>query len=425
MLNQLTKLMFAGFMASNVALAKADNTPDWQTQTLSGDWGGARPSLYNEGINLEFLHKSDVISNASGGIKRGTRWLGHTEAKANIDLEKLWGWGGMTANIHFHSNLGSKLNSNYVGSFMGMDNIEVATNTAQFYNAWVQKTLFDERLSVLAGLYAMDSEFYGTETSGVFLHPSFGMSAEIGQTGKNGPPIFPVGSFGVRIKYFSSERTGYIQAALLDGVPGDPSNPHGAHIQFNQGDGTLAIVEAGYVPLTPKKHADNAFDKMAIGMWRYTSHFDDLTDVDVSGNPVQRVSQGLYVLAEHTLFTEAGNTDQGLSGFVRYGMASKDIQQSDWSASIGLRYRGPFENRDDDIAGIAMTTSHASHKYRKSQLILGNPADSSEAVVEITYRAQLRPWLAVQPMVQRIFNPNMDPLLEDAWLAGVRLEMVF
>jgi hypothetical protein len=39
------------------------------------------------------------------------------------------------------------------------------------------------------------------------------------------------------------------------------------------------------------------------------------------------------------------------------------------------------------------------------------------------YRAQLHPWLAVQPTVQRIFNPNMDVALQDAWVAGMRLEV--
>lgn len=83
-------------------------------------------------------------------------------------------------------------------------------------------------------------------------------------------------------------------------------------------------------------------------------------------------------------------------------------------------YQGLFDGRDDDTAGIAVTTSHASSKYRQL-----NASDSSETVVEITYRAQLQPWLSVQPVVQRIFNPNMDAALRDAWVAGMRLEVVF
>jgi len=43
--------------------------------------------------------------------------------------------------------------------FVSVNNIEVETNTAQFLHAWVQKNFSDDRLSVLAGLYAVDSEF--------------------------------------------------------------------------------------------------------------------------------------------------------------------------------------------------------------------------------------------------------------------------
>ena len=104
---------------------------------------------------------------------------------------------------------------------------------------------------------------------------------------------------------------------------------------------------------------------------------------------------------------------------------NKDVYQADWSGSLGLLYQGLFDGRDDDTAGLAVTTSHASSKYRDSQLILGNTTDSSETVIEITYRAQLQPWLSVQPMVQRIINPNMDTVLRDAWVVGMRLEVAF
>ena len=155
-------------------------------------------------------------------------------------------------------------------------------------------------------------------------------------------------------------------------------------------------------------------------MWRYSARANDLVDVDAFGNPLRRTDQGFYFLAERTLRAEQNDPAQGLSGFVRFGTVNKDVYQADWSGSMGLLYQGLFDGRDDDTAGIAVTTSHASSKYRQL-----NVSDSSETVAEITYRAQLQPWLAVQPMVQRIFNPNMDAALRDAWVAGMRLEVAF
>ncbi|MDO8263575.1 MAG: carbohydrate porin [Gallionella sp.] len=419
MANQLARALFIGFVVSNAAFAEAEKMPDWNTETLSGDWDGQRSSLYDKGIAVEFTHKSDVMANTSGGVSRGSAWLGNSEAAINMDMGKLAGWDDTTVFIQYHVQHSDKSINSYVGSFAGVDNIETGTRTGQFFQAWLQKNSADESLSVLAGLYAIDSEFYVTDTSGLFIQPPYGMSAEMAQTGQNGPPIFPVGALAVRMKYTSSDF--YLQGALTDGVPGDPNNPHGTHIKLGKGDGTLTVVELGYTPLVEGE----SFNKTAVGLWRYSARVNDLIDTDAFGNPLRRPDQGFYFMAERTLHTEQNDLAQGLSGFVRFGTVNKDVYQADWSGSLGLHYKGLFDGRDDDTAGIAVTTSHASGKYRDSRLILGNASDSSETVAEITYRAQLQPWLAVQPIVQRVFNPNMDTTLANAWVAGMRLEVAF
>lgn len=438
-----TRYIFALMAAALLAGAgnAAEESPDWNTATLTGDWGGTRTDLYNKGIELGFTHKSDVLANTSGGIRRGSAWMGHTEARVKMDLEKLWGWDAATAYVHYHSQLGSRFNSNYVGAFVGVDNIESSANTAQFFHAWVQKSFSSDSLSVLAGIYPIDSEFYVTDTSAVFIQPPYGMANDVAQpinNSSNAPPIFPIGALALRVKYTSPGKNFYAQYALTDGVPGDPNNPHGTHIQLNKGDGTLSIVEFGYTPqqgeppfeaakpgelIEPelKVHEEHeSFNKTAIGFWRYSARFDDLTDLDAFGNPLRRTSQGAYVLAERTLMIEKDHPGQGLSGFARFGTASRDIHQADWTGSLGLRYHGLFSGRNDDIAGIAVTFNHASDKYR-----LINNADSSETEVEATYRAQIRPWFALQPTAQYILHPNMDPTQKNVWVIGSRAEVNF
>ena len=90
--------------ASHIAFAKeAEKLPNYKEETLSGDWGGARSDLYKKGIDFSLVHKSDVLSNAHGGIKRGAAWEGHTEARVSLDFEKLAGLAGTTAFVHYHS----------------------------------------------------------------------------------------------------------------------------------------------------------------------------------------------------------------------------------------------------------------------------------------------------------------------------------
>ncbi len=51
--------------------------------------------------------------------------------------------------------------------------------------------------------------------------------------------------------------------------------------------------------------------------------------------------------------------------------------------------------------------------------------DSHETAVELTYRTQLFPWLAIQPGVQMIFNPGADSSLDNAVVSIVRFEIHF
>ena len=407
----------AAFLAVLLPATQArasDDCANWRTDTLSGDWSGLRGNWCENGIAVALTHKSDLLSNLSGGIDKGSVWLMNSEAAIDVDLDKLAGWTGTRALLQFHAQHGDDSINQYTGSYAGVSNIETGTSTGQFYQAWLQKNSADDALSLLGGLYAVDSEFYVTESSGLFLQPPYGMSTELAQTGRNGPPIFPTGALGMRLRYSMGNL--YLQGALTDGVPGDPDNAHGTHIRLNSGDGTFAIAELAYLP----QSGAGTISKTAIGLWRYSARADDLTETDAQGDPIQRTDRGAYFLAERTLFAESGDPEQGLSGFLRFGVANRDIHQSDWSGSAGLNYRGLFEGRDDDSAGVALSTSHAGTKYRQL-----NASDARETVIEFTYRAQLQPWLAVQPDLQYVRDPNMDPALEDAWVAGMRVEVAF
>jgi porin len=407
-----TITLLAAALFSGTASAAEDNCANWNESTLSGDWGGTRSGLCEKGVTVELTHKSDLLANTSGGVARGAVALMNTEAAVSMDLDKLAGWGGTSAFIQYHVQHGNRSINAYSGSFAGVTNIETGTSTGQFFQAWVQKNFSDDKLSLLAGLYAIDSEFYVNDVSGLFLQPPYGMSAEMAQTGRNGPPVFPMGALGVRLKYSGDGY--YAQAAITDGVPGNPNNPHGTQIRLDKGDGTLSIAEFGYTPDT----AEGQYNKTAVGLWRYTARAADLIDVDAFGNPVQRIDQGAYVLVERTLMSEAADPAQGLSGFARLGFVNKNVYQADWSGSAGLNYRGLIDGRDDDAAGVAVTTSHAGSKYR---LLTG--ADTAETIVELTYRAQVNGWFALQPTLQYIRNPNMDPALKDAWVVGARIEI--
>lgn len=414
-------------------------TPDYAADTLSGDWGGLRTRLYKAGLATEFVWKLDALSNSRGGIQSGDELMGNLDSKFNLDLDKLLGWSEATAFLHVVGQQGGKFNARHVGSWLGVSNIETPTNTTKVLHGWLQKNFDDGRISLLAGLYPIDSEFSVLDSAAIFVAPPYGASGELALT--RGPSIFNTSSFGVRGKWVSQNQTLYAQGAVLDGMPGDPDNPRGTHVQFNRGDGSFAIAEFGWmpaelghafeptqpaaVPQTPAMVMHERFDtisKYAAGAWRYTAKADDLFAVDAAGNPLRQPSWGAYLLAERTLFRFDGNPLRRLTVFGRYSMTDGRSSPFRDAFNVGIAIRGIAASREDDHLGIAFTRGRYGAAWRDAQTAAGIETVNSEDAVEVSYRAQISRKFYVQPLWQRIQHPGGDRTTRDADILGLRLE---
>jgi porin len=415
--------------------------PDYATDTLSGDWGGLRTHLYKAGLATEFVWKIDALSNSRGGIQSGDEVMGNLDSKFKLDLDKLLGWKEATAYLHVVGQQGGKFNARHVGSWLGVSNIEVPVNTTKVLHGWLQKNFNDGRISLLAGLYPIDSEFSVIDSAGIFVQPPYGASAELALT--RGPSIFNTSSFGVRGKWVSQDQTLYAQGAMLDGMPGDPGNPYGTHVQFNKGDGGFAITEFGWmpaefghafeptqpaaVPQTPAMVVHERYDtiaKYAVGAWRYTAKADDLFAVDTVGAPLRRPSWGAYLLAERTLFRLEGNPLRRLTLFGRYSMTDSRSSALRDAFNLGVTIRGLAASREEDYLGIGITRGRYGNAWRDAQAAAGIETVNAEDAIEITYRAQISRKFYVQPLWQRIEHPGGNHAARNADILGLRLELV-
>lgn len=347
------KKIRALFIAIPVLLAAypavAQDAPDY-TGFLTGDWNGHRTALHDQGIDIEASYTFDIWRNVSGGAKTGNAGSDNLDLQVGFDGEKLYGVPGSTLFLHFLNNNGGQINS-HAGTNGGIDNIEVGTPTAQLYEAWIEQNFFEDKISLRAGLYDLNTEFYVTETSGLFINPTYGIGTEFAASGQNGPSIFPVTSVGARLLVNPTDEI-YIEGAILDGVPGDLDNAEGTHIQFNDGDGALVAVEAGY--------QDEEAGHYAIGAWKYTAKFDDWTEVNDDGDPVKKTNQGIYALAERNIYTDPQDENRKIDGFVRFGIADEDVSQFEYSWSAGFVYSGAFESRPEGQIGFGVSGAKIS-----------------------------------------------------------------
>jgi porin len=396
------------------ATATNTNTAPY-SDTLFGDPSGKRSAMLAQGYDLEVIYKLDFLNNLSRNREK-IYVLDNLDIKLAWDGEKAAGIKGASAFLHILSNRGDKPGAHSNRLPHGVDNIETPQNgnTSKIFQAWLQQSFLDERVSVLAGLYDLNSEFYATESSAMFTHPTFGIGAEMAGTGLNGPSIFPTTSFGIRLKTIPAPGY-YLQAVTLDAVAGDPDNPHGTHVQFNEGDGLLNVVEGG-IPLGSADNAHN--NKFSVGMWQYSTSFDDILDTDASGNPVQRISHGAYALVEKVLKYQAGSDNSLISGFFRIGKTEGDTTQFDRAMSTGLVFTGLFAGREEDELGLGYAQERNSEKYR----IASGNAVHSEKSFELGYRYRATAGFVIQPFVQYLQNHSADTAQDKTWWLGVRLE---
>lgn len=351
-------------------------------------------------VLLQVTYTGEVMGNASGGVRRGARYLDNLDIVFEADMERLVGWNGAQIHVYGLYNNGRSI-SDLVGDMQAVSNIETGTRALRLYEAWIDQKI-GEHASLRAGLYDLNSEFDALDAAGLFVSSPNGIGTDFAQSGQNGPSIFPSTSLAARLAVTPAD--GWtVRAAVLDGVPGDPAHPRRTAIKLGDGDGALLVGEV---------EAPLGSGKLLLGHWRYTADFDR-NDGAGAGDG----NAGTYVRAELPIVERSGRK---VDGFLRLGTAAGRFNMFESFVGGGVKFSGWVPGRDLDEFGIAVASAFTSDSWRRA-----TGAAKSEIAIEATYRAQLSPWLAVQPNVHYVRRPSADRTIADALVIGLRAEASF
>lgn len=391
---------------------------DWRF----GSWEltGHRQALNEAGIEPALILTVDYAKPVAGGSDHDPAVIGNADLIVDIDAEKSLGWTGAEFFLyvlgnHHHTAGDGEFLTDKIGNAQVASNIE-APSAIKIYEFWYDQT-FLKTWSARFGLYDLNSEFDVIESAAGLINSSFGIGADFAQSGANGPSIFPATSLALRLRY-AQDNGVYAQYALFDGVPGDPDNERGTHVQLGGGDGVLQALEAGFVQAAG---AAQRFRKFAVGLWRYNPEHSGIAAGDAV--PQTAHNLGYYVLAEYQLLQESADPAQGLGVFLRFGQADDDINAIRTYTGAGASYYGLFDGREADQLSIGIAVAHFGDAFTEAEFAAGNDTSQREWVYEISYRAQLLPWFALQPDLQLIRDPVSGA--DDVTLALLRAEVVF
>jgi porin len=425
----------------------------WQRDTLTGDWGGLRTALEAQGVAFSVKYTGEVFANVQGGIKRGATYDGLFLPELDIDLEKLIGWHGASFSVSMVQGHGPALSQGWVGNLLNVSNDVAIPPATRLYNLWLQQNLFDDVVSVRAGMMNVDAEFITALTGALFMNGTFGWPEWTAADLPGGGPAYPLSAPGIRVKLQPASQGLYLQAAVFSGDPtghsgsNSPSTsiPNGTLVSFT--GGAFFIAEAGYA-VNQDKDAKGPPLAFKLGGWYHTSsHFQDqrfdtlgisLASPASNGAPFNHQGDwGVYGIADGSIYRTADGG--GLSGFARIGAGSpNDRNLVNFYADAGLTYKGLIPGRGDDTAGIAFAYVRIGNNARgldqDVQAFTANPffpVRDHEAVLELSYQIQVTPWMTLQPDFQRIFHPGGNVLnadgspRNDALVLGLRSTLTF
>ena len=391
-----------------------------------------RDALAAKGLTYDLVSTDDFVTNHSGGLKRAGNdidtsisWMTNNDLIIELDTGAagLWKNGTFFTHIFYHD--GANPSEDYIGDLQLVNNFE-SEDGLKLYEYWYEQffDLMGTKLSLLAGQHDLNAEFGVSEYGLLFVQSSFGFNAEIANN--IAVANFPVAALGFRARWDVTDNF-YFMTEISDGDPGP--NDGGLRPSLSTEEGFVSFNELVY-------HYGDVVDSKSmpgtykLGWWYHSDEFDDVRDTDENGEAIEHDGNyGVYFIADQMLFPGEGST--GLGAFFQIGGVPDDRNLVDFYVGGGIHYKGIIQNREHDILGLAVAHAQISEDQRDAEDVAESDGltfhsmDRHETVIEVTYKAQVLPWIAIQPGVQTVFNPGADADLDNAVVSILRFQVNF
>lgn len=436
---------------------------DASRTTLLGDAGGLRTDLGKYGITIALTEISEVLGNATGGIRQGATYDGLTTANLQVDTLKAFGLTGGTVNASVLQIHGSNLSAENLLTLQTASGIE-ANRSTRLWELWYQQSFKDGAFDIKVGQQSLDQEFIVSTGSALFINTAMGWPLAPSFDLYAGGPAYPLSSLGARIRGQVIPNVTALLGVYNDNPPGGPFNDNSQTrgiekygLRFNLNTGALIIGELQYAYNQPSAGQATKDDNKSLpgtyklGFWYDTGPFPDqnlgtdgLSIADPAGNgtPINhRGNFAVYGVFDQVVYRPDPSAARTVGIFARVMGAPDDRNLISFNLNAGVTLKSPFEGRDNDTAGLGMGYGQISSGARRFDQATANfagptvysPVRNSETFIEATYQIQLAPWWQLQPDFQYVFNPGggiVDPIdpvrrVGDEAVFGVRTLITF
>jgi porin len=356
-----------------------------------------------------------------------------------LDLCKLLGWHGATFVANGYWSYGPSLTNRYVHDFNVLSGID-AYDTVRLNELWLQQKLFDDRLSLKAGLLVVDDDFSLLPSAAFFLNSVFSNTSLF--TVNSGGATFPLAAPGIRAEYKATPDW-IVRAGVYSGDVGteNGNNTRGGRFAFSSAGGGLYMLEIEHhVKLTSAQLPG----VLLLGGFYDTGLYEDFSN---SSGDLDRGLGAVYASWDQAIYRAPEKSDdkskdapgescpkdddppdyRGVNFFLRAGLSlPSQVAIIGRDVEIGLSARGMLFGREKDVCGIAYGYTHLGDSVH----VLEGQTDQDvsrhhEAILEASYQYYVCKAFNLQPDVQVIFNPGAAVRATTAVVVGLRANLSF
>lgn len=422
----------ASCIAASANVVASDQ--DYANTTLTGDWGGTRQRLYDQGVDIGLDYLGEFAHNASGGIRQTDAYADQIHLHAAFDFEKLWGWTGGSLHVDINNRNGSQIDAKArLGTLLESQEIYGGGNVTRLTRFYLEQSLWNDLIDLKFGRMDIGVDFFPFACNYQNLNFCGALPGWISK----GVDAWPLAQTGGVIAINPSQAW----SIKLGGFEVNPNNAlpsQGLKLSVpGRNIGTLMLAELDWRTNLGDARNGTLPGVWRMGGWRNTARYNDVFySVDGaqqllgSNAPVFKSSvSGNYFMGQQQLTRNA--TGGGLSVFANVVQADSHTDLVDQMISIGLLYNGPFASRPDDRLGFALGRDRVSGRVAAAERLINAagagpvPVQGYEYITELNYQLQLWHGLALMPNVQYIRHPGGTSANHDATVFGLRAVVKF
>jgi len=425
-----------------VPASAADPSSQWGT----GDWGGLRSELLEQGVDVIVGYVGEGATNVHGGYNddRTARYTAQWALGTHLDLQKLLGWNDAEFQLLVTERNGNNLSNERVSDprapqLSSVQEVWGRGQTWRLTQMWYRQKFFDSALDLKLGRLGVNEDFASFPCD--FQSLSF-CSAPIGNVAGDVWYSGPVSQWGARVRYNLNEQWA-VQVGAYEQNPSYLSTGNGFKLSGSGTKGALVPVEVIWKPTVGQQALPGEY---RLGYYHSSAAANDVYE-DIKGAPQALTGQapksrsskhGAWIMGQQQLTAHHGDASRGLSVFASLTVHDKATSSIESFQNIGAVYKGPFDARPKDDIGLGVARLKVNDDVTKRQRLINDstgitdydnplyvPVQHSEYNIELNYGVHVTDWLTVRPNVQYVRNPGGVYEVDNAWIAGLKLQASF